>query len=189
MSGVASPLTPEIMSFDTTSTAKPRVSLRPPQPSDTGQLWQLARESGGLEANSSYTYALLCAHFPDTCIVADDGAALAGFVVGYRLPRSADTLFVWQVTVAPSQRGRGLGIQLLAGLLDREALADVRYLEATVTPSNQVSQRLFRGIARRLGAHCQVRPFFAADLFAEAGHEAEDLYRIGPFPNGPLRAR
>jgi len=78
---------------------------------------------------------------------------------------------------------------MLDGLVARDELADVRFLEATVTPSNEASHRLFNAFAGRFGARCEVSPFFAADLFAEADHEAEDLYRIGPLPDGPARVR
>ena len=170
----------EIMPFDQHGSVALPVACRPPRPSDARHLWRLARDSA-LEDNSSYAYALLCAHFPDTCIVAVERRALAGFVVGYRPPRAPDTMFVWQVAVAGPARGRGLGTDMIVQLLDREELADARFLEATVTPSNDASHRLFQAAARRLGAPFDVRPFFAADLFGEAEHEPEDLYRIGPF--------
>jgi L-2,4-diaminobutyric acid acetyltransferase len=176
------------------------VWYRAPRTSDASRIWRLARATRVLEENSGYAYALLCTHFADTCTVAGTGTAaspdtgdtgsdqagasdaLAGFVVGYRPPAAPDTLFVWQVAVASGHRGRGLGVHMLVDLLSRPTSTDVRYLEATVTPSNEVSQRLFRSVARRLGARCDVQPFFPADLLPEAGHEPEHLYRIGPLP-------
>jgi len=175
------------MPFDEHDPAALHAALRSPEPGDAAPIWHLARRSGALDDNSSYAYALLCTHFSDTCIVAEEHDAIVGFVVGYRPPRAADTLFVWQVTVASSHRGRGLGRKMLSRLVARDALADVRFLEATVTPSNVASRRLFTAAARELDAPCDVQRFFGPDVFPETGHEPEDLFRIGPFTTASPR--
>lgn len=174
--------------FDVTRNASlppkhlPGIAIRRLRLQDTAAVAELARESGGLDHNSTYLYALLCTHFADTgaIAIADHGAV--GFVVGYRVPSSPDTLFVWQIATAASFRGRGVATQIILWLLGREELASVRFLEATVTASNGRSERLFRSLAHRLSADCAVRSsFFPSGLFLEGGHEAEDLFRIGPF--------
>lgn len=63
----------------------------------------------------------------------------------------------------------------------RKACENVRYLQATVTPSNIPSQSLFKGLAKDLKCPCEVSACFDAELFPEIGHEAEETYRIGPF--------
>ncbi|MGD8827697.1 MAG: GNAT family N-acetyltransferase, partial [Gammaproteobacteria bacterium] len=90
-----------------------------------------------------------------------------------------DSVFVWQVGVAQSARGQGLGGRLLDQLLELDGCKGVQYLEASVTPDNVPSRKLFRGFARRQDAECQELPFFPAEYFPE-GHEREDLFRIGP---------
>jgi len=97
---------------------------------------------------------------------------------------------VWQIGVATHARGRGLGRALLHALLDRLAPTGVRYLEATVTPSNTASLRLFRGVAADAGAACVESLYFPTDQFpAGEVHEEEHLLRIGPVgtpaPNTP----
>lgn len=165
----------------------PGLTLRAPTAADAGSIWHAVRRSGVLEPNSSYAYVLLCTHFADTSIVAIarnddiDDEELAGFVVGYRPPGAADTLFVWQVGVTQAWQGRGLGKRMLSELLSRPAQAEVRYLEATVEPSNEPSRRLFTAVARQVGADYEVSDHFGSDLFAEQGHGSEDLFRIGPF--------
>jgi L-2,4-diaminobutyric acid acetyltransferase len=88
------------------------------------------------------------------------------------------------VTVAPWQRGRGLGRDLLGAFLARDGNRDARWLTATVTPSNLASLALFRGYARHAGVGCEERERFPAELFpAEVGdHEPELELRIGPLP-------
>ena len=157
------------------------VQLRGPSAGDARAIHQLVTDSGVLEPNSLYAYLLLCTHFADTCLVAhDERGPLAGFVAAYRPPVRADTVFVWQIGVATAHRGRGLGVRLLATLLRLPGCAGVSYLEATVTASNEASQRLFESFAHAHDSTWTVQPEFTSDHFAPAVHEAEDLYRIGP---------
>lgn len=179
---------------------KPLV-FRPPTPSEGAALWQLVRETGVLEPNSAYAYALLCRDFASTCLVALQGdpsgqgdvertaqpgeGPLVGFVTAYRPPARPEAIFVWQIGVHPRAQGQGLGKRLLKELLELPAVADATYLEATVGVSNEASARLFKGVARELGAGCEIEPWFTEQHFPspEGGarpHEDEPLYRIGP---------
>lgn len=143
-------------------------------------MWQFVADHGGLERNTAYAYLVLADDFADTCVVAEEGGTLAGFVLGYRPPPRPDTLFVWQVGVAPSHRGQGLARRMILDLLERHA-PQVTYLESTVTPSNTASRRLFRSIAEARGTTCHESAYLTEQHFPEAGHEAEDKFRIGPF--------
>lgn len=145
-------------------------------------MWRLARDSRALDLNPPYTYLLGCHHFGETSVVAEDGDELAGYCLSYRPPPSPDAIFVWQITVDPSRRGAGIGGRLLDAVVELEACRGVRFMEATVTPSNDASGRLFRAFAERRGAACKELPCFEAEHFPEeAPHEAEYLLRIGPF--------
>ena len=64
----------------------------------------------------------------------------------------------------------------------------VRYLEASVTPSNEASSRMFRGFARAFDAPCNETNLFRADQFPKGeAHEEERLLRIGPFDEAATR--
>lgn len=154
---------------------------REPETADGARIWTLVHDAGVLDLNSSYCYLLLCAHHADTCVLAEHEGELLGFVTGYRPPKQPDTYFLWQVGVDQGARGLGLATKMALSILSREACADVRYLETTVTPSNTPSQELFQSIARRLDTECHRHPFFDASMFPDSGHEPEELYRIGPF--------
>ncbi len=145
-------------------------------------MWQLARDSASLDLNSPYCYLLLCSHFADTSLVAEQHGEIVGFVVAYRPPTRPDSIFVWQIAVAASHRGAGLARRLLETLVEQPAVRDVRQLEATVTPSNEASRRLFLGFARRFSAPCREEEAFSAELFPSAAtaHEPEILLCIGP---------
>lgn len=159
------------------------LTLRRPRIEDGKAMHRLVERVEQLEANSGYSYLMLCHYFADTCVVAvDEDGDLAGFVTGFRPPSQPDAFFVWQITVAPEHRGQGLARRMLEHLLRRHADRGVRYLEATVTPSNTASQRTFRSMARRLGALCCERILFDKSHFGDdEDHEPEILFRIGPF--------
>jgi L-2,4-diaminobutyric acid acetyltransferase len=144
-------------------------------------MWKLVRDSGVLDVNSPYCYLILCKSFADTCAVAERDCEVVGFVTGYRPPSSSNVFFIWQIGVAEAARGQGLGAAMVLSLLKRESCRGVSHLEATVTPSNLPSKRLFQSVARSLQAQLEEQPCFAAELFPDGGHEPENLIRIGPF--------
>lgn len=160
------------------------ITFRAPAADDAADLWRLVRDAGSLDLNSPYAYLMWCTDFADTAVVAVDADEIVGFVVGHRPPTAREHAFVWQVAVAPSQRGRGLGRRLLLAFLDRPGNLGARWLTATVTPSNAASLALFRGTAAHLGVGCDERERFPAALFpAEAGqHDPEVALRLGPLP-------
>jgi diaminobutyrate acetyltransferase len=160
--------------------------LRAATAADGAAVWRLVGDAGVLDVNSSYMYLLMCDRFGDTCVVAEIDGRVAGFVVGFVPPRAPDVVFVWQIGVAPSARGCGLGRALLQHLVDAPACRAVRFMETTVTPSNAASEAMFRSFARRTGA--PLEPVSArgypTELFPD-GKEAEVLFRIGPLSAAP----
>jgi L-2,4-diaminobutyric acid acetyltransferase len=152
--------------------------FRAARPTDGAAMWPLVGEMGGLEQNSAYFYVLFCTDFADTCVVAELDGELAGFVLGHRPPARPDSVFVWQVGVAPWMRRQGLAGRLLEALLAQQR-PPARWLEATVSPDNTASRSLFRALARRHDTPCDERLFMDATLFP-VSHDAEDLFRIGP---------
>ena len=133
-----------------------------------------------LDLNSAYSYFLLCSHFADSCVVAEQQGKLGGFLSAYIRPDNADTLFVWQVAVAEAFRGQGVAKKMLASLLSRTACSNVRFIEATVGPSNLASRALFTSLARAQGIVMEERTFLPAAAFAGQNHEPEQLLRLGP---------
>ncbi|MGD2132292.1 MAG: diaminobutyrate acetyltransferase [Maricaulaceae bacterium] len=164
------------------------IQLRRPTANDGSAVWELVREVGVLDTNSTYAYLLLCRDFADTCVVAERDGALVGFVTGYRPPKEQDVIFVWQVGVAKQARGRGLASDLLDHLLASEGCRGVRFLETTVSPSNAASRALFEALARRLDTELVESRGFPVDMFPGSGHEAEPRLRIGPFDPAQLSA-
>ena len=124
---------------------------------------------------------LVVTHFAATSVVAVEEEQVVGLVSAYVDPDRDDTLFVWQVAVDASMRGRGVALGMLESLLARDNLADIRRIETTISPSNEASQSLFRRLASRLETEMTQQPHFDRELFGGEAHEDEHLFSIGPF--------
>jgi len=155
--------------------------FREPRVEDGLNIHGLVERSRPLDLNSLYGYLLLAEHFRETCVVAERDGHLAGFISAYVHPSRKDTLFVWQVAVDEAVRKQGIGGRMLEHLVRRPSLSFVSYLETTVNPSNQSSRSLFESVAKRLRAPCTTATLFSEELFGDTDHEAEVLFRIGPF--------
>ncbi|MFF3611287.1 diaminobutyrate acetyltransferase [Streptomyces sp. NPDC002580] len=154
-----------------------------PDVADGAALWRIAKDSGTLDLNSSYSYLLWCRDFAGTSAVARDAEGRpVGFVTGYVRPERPHTLLVWQVAVDAAHRGRGLAARLLDGLSARvSAERGLSVVETTITPGNTASERLFMSYARRHGAPVEREVLFGTAQFPDGPHDPEVLYRIGPF--------
>lgn len=154
--------------------------LRAPTTADAREIWRLVSESGVLDQNSAYLYLLLCRDFADTCLVAEVDERVVGFVTAYRLPTDVRSLFVWQIGVCESVRRQGVARKLLEELVNRTS--SLRFIEATVAPSNLASRRLFESFARHRSVPLtdNVDAGFRECDFPPGDHEAEPLLRIGP---------
>ncbi|OIJ17284.1 diaminobutyrate acetyltransferase [Anaerobacillus alkalilacustris] len=155
------------------------LTIEKPTVADGALMWQLVKQST-LDLNSPYKYIMMCEYFRETCVVVKENDELHGFITAFIPPDRQDVIFVWQVGVDPSQQGKGIASKMLQELLSRPACKNVRYLEATVTPSNIASQSLFRGYARKNQTNCVVKECFSAELFPGKGHEEELTFRVGP---------
>ena len=83
--------------------------IRPVQKQDGAALHDLIAACPPLDLNSRYAYLLLCHHHAQTSVVAELDGVLVGAITAYIPPIQPDTLFVWQVAVAPASRGNSLG--------------------------------------------------------------------------------
>lgn len=166
--------------------AQSMIVCEKPTASDGADVWGLIKDTGVLDLNSAYSYIMLCDYFAETVVVARNvnetsKQSVVGFVSAYIPSDRPDTLFVWQIAVQTSYRGYGLGTKMLMELLSREYSRDIRYIEATISPSNEASRRLFTRIADRLNTDIHSSAGYPREWFPGGDHEEELLYRIGPF--------
>ena len=159
------------------TTGSLRLSI--PDIGDGADLWRLAGAAQSLDVNSRYSYLLWCRDFAATSVIARDGERLAGFITGYLRPTRPDTLFIWQVAVSPTHRRQGLARRMLDHLVDRLIPQGVDLVEATVTPGNLPSTRLFTSFAQARGVELARDELFSEEMLGD-GHEAENRFLIGP---------
>lgn len=155
--------------------------FRSPRLEDGADVHMLIRATKPLDVNSQYCYLIICDHFSDTSIVALHEGRIVGFISAYILPKRPDTLFIWQVAVDSSMRRRGLAVRMAEGILGRESASALRFIETTVSPSNTASSRFFETLASRLDTAIAKETYITESMFGGEHHEAETLYRIGPF--------
>lgn len=157
------------------------LKIRNPEVSDAADIWNLVKSCPPLDLNSSYLYLLLCEHFSKTCLVIEDDGKITGFVSAYIPPEKTDTLFVWQIAVDASLRGRGCARKLLRHLLEQEICRNIKLMDLTISPSNEASRALFKSFAEEMDANFTEDVMFHKDDFPEGeSHEEEKLCRIGP---------
>lgn len=158
------------------------INIRTPTVRDASHIERLVADTRVLDRNSCYCYLLICRDFAETCVVAEANGKLVGFTTAYKPPNNSRVIFVWQVAIDATVRRQGLALQMLRHLLTLPACTNVQFLEATVSPSNLASRRLFFRLAESLSAPCRVETGFTAEHFGGVDHEEEELFRIGPIP-------
>lgn len=161
----------------TTAPGERSVRLRSPRADDGPAVSALIAASPPLDGNSAYCNLLQCSDFADTCILAERGGAIVGWISGYRLPARPDELFIWQVAVACEARGEGLGSRMLDALLER---TQARWISTTVTVDNHPSAAMFASFARRHGAAVGRSQRFEKTIHFAGAHATEWQFRIGP---------
>lgn len=161
-------------------------SFRAPTAADGPTVHELIANCPPLDTNSLYCNLLQCAHFGDTCIVAELNGRMVGWISAYRPPVSTDRLFIWQVAVHPSARGLKLAARMLEALLERPTCAGVNGILTTITEANSASWALFESFARRHAAVLSSGPFFDKDIHFLGQHDSETLVSIAPLAPQPL---
>tara|TARA_R110002073_G_scaffold84612_3_gene201625 strand:+ start:98725 stop:99321 length:597 start_codon:yes stop_codon:yes gene_type:complete len=177
----ATPTNNDSSNADKSAAGADGICLRKPESADGPRLHKLISESKPLDENSVYCNLLQCTHFADTCVAAELDGEMVGFISAYIPPKQQNVLFVWQVAVHESARGRGLAKRMLAELLDRSECGDVQYIETTITPDNEASWSMFGGFAYQRKWRTEQFILFDSRVHFAGEHNDEYLLRIGPF--------
>jgi L-2,4-diaminobutyric acid acetyltransferase len=158
--------------------ARQPITLRKPVDADGSAVWSLIHECQPLDRNSMYCNLLQCDHFGDTCVLAERGEDVVGWISAYLLPDDPETLFVWQVAVSERARGQGLAQRMLRELLERDGCSEVQQLKTTITRDNDASWALFSRFAKRQGADLDSEAHFKRDEHFDGRHATEHMVTI-----------
>jgi len=154
------------------------LTFRAPTSEDGADVWDLIRKSGPLDENSMYCNIVQCDHFADTCVIAELDGVIVGWISAFIPPDAPDTLFVWQVAVGESARGRGVAKKMLTELLDRPVCAEVTQLKTTITADNDASWALFNSFAENMDAELDHEPHYEEDAHFGGKHATEYMVTI-----------
>ncbi len=164
-------------------TADAPLVLRQPRATDGPAVTALIAACAPLDPNSAYCNLLQCSDFAGTCVVAERGGQLVGWVSAYRPPSDPDTIFVWQVAVAAAARGGGLGGRMLDALIALPDAQGATRMTTTITSGNPASWALFGSFARRHGAQLEKTLRFDCAAHFAGAHDTEWQGAIAPLPS------
>lgn len=143
-------------------------------------MYQIAKDSKVLDVNSDYCYIMWSTYFQNSSMIATYNEKVIGFISGFIQPENNDTLFIWQIAIDEQYRGNGLANKMIHSLFEKVKSNNVSYIEATVTPSNTPSNKLFANLARKMEANYTITRCFSEADFPDKSKEEEFTYRIGP---------
>ncbi len=155
------------------------VVFRSPVPADALPVWEMVRDSDGLDTNSLYYYRLWFRDFAETSLVAESEGEVVGFLSGYRRPEEPDVYLVWQEAVRPRHGIPGLGVTLFDRAVERQIQRGARYMETTVSLDNRAILMVINRFAKVRGLTVEKSLLFPAGCFTD-GHHDETLCRVGP---------
>jgi len=154
--------------------------FRRPVATDGPAITALIAACTPLDSNSAYCNLLQCTDFAGSCIVAERGGDLVGWVSGYRPPVAPENFFVWQVAVSAPARGQRLASRMIDSLLFRPEQQGVTHLTTTITDDNGASWALFEGLARNWCVPLEKSVRFDRQTHFAGAHATEWQARIGP---------
>jgi len=129
--------------------------------------------------NSIYYYYIFCRDFGNTSvIVKGEDDSVYGYISAYIRSEKPDTLFVWQVAVDEKARGHRLAVKMIDWILNSQSCKNVKYIETTVSPSNESSRKMFCKFAENRNSTITESEFLGSGAFGEDSHEEEILFII-----------
>ncbi|WP_086480297.1 diaminobutyrate acetyltransferase [Oceanospirillum sanctuarii] len=164
-----------------TSDISDSIRFTQPELKDGLAVTDLIQNSPPLDLNSSYCYMLCCSLWAETSVCAWDSDKLIGFVSAFIRPDQPEALFIWQVAVDESARGKQLAKRMIFEILKRPASQPAKVLHTTISPDNTASWRMFAGLTRALECESRTFDFLDKELHFHGLHESEELLEIGPF--------
>jgi L-2,4-diaminobutyric acid acetyltransferase len=131
--------------------------IRNIEPSDADILQTFVSKCPPLDPHTLFTYWVLARYQPTYGFAAQDlNGEVIGLLTAIASSNNDETVYVWQIGVAPAVRGNGLAQDLLHELNMAALQNRRRLLEVSIDSHNQESYRLFHAFARAQSAALEV---------------------------------
>ena len=127
-----------------------------------------------MENYPEHVYKIILRYFGDYCFVAEENGQIIGFAMGIVPQSYPDTFFLWEIGVAPSYQGQGIGGKLIREVENELRKKEFKRIEVTIDPVNLPSQKLFekmgyQNISERVGKTIEVGGNLAVEDYYKPG--------------------
>lgn len=113
--------------------------IRPIEPEEAGFIREAAARWWGAAYDSDMFSKWYIHHFRDTCLAAEIGGELAGFVMGFCSQTEPDAAYIRIVMVGPEHRGRGIGRALYEAFFERASASGRSVIRCVTAPHKSSS--------------------------------------------------
>jgi len=155
-----------------------RTEIRSPVLEDTKQIINLVRESGKLDVNSAFYYALWIKEWSDTCAVAVSNGCIVGVLTGFVRPTNPSVYFSWQACISPTTDESNLAFCLYKYVLDPLIIRGVTHLETTVDRTNRFVRLMLAKMAHHYGSEVEDGGTLFSTQLLGTNNYSEELRRI-----------
>ncbi len=155
-----------------------RTEIRNPVLEDTKQIIKLVRDSGKLDVNSAFYYALWIKEWSDTCAVAVSNGRIVGVLTGFIRPTNPTVYFSWQACISHDTSENDLGFRLYKYVLDPLMIRGVTYLEMTVDGTNRFVRLMLAKMAHHYGSEVEDGGILFSTQLLGTDNYSEELRRI-----------
>ena len=160
-----------------------QITVRNACASDSPLLRALAAACGTLDVHTPYTYWVACRYHSKSIFILEDSGTPVGYIMALDNP---DCVFLWQIGILSSHRGKGLSKLLYARVMDFAAAAE-KPLQVTIAPENKASYGAMENYCRSRGLTIQAEDtLHLNDCIDREFQETEIIYTVFPAERSSL---
>lgn len=142
---------------------------------DASLIKHLALSCPPLDVHTPYTYWVLCRYFNKSCFVMYDGEAPIGYITAIDIDEG---VFIWQIGVIESYRGRGYASLLIDKVYEYAGLKNLDMF-VTIDKENKKSYNSFNGFCKKHNLKFEEIGSLSIDDFDDPlFNESEIIYKM-----------
>ena len=154
-----------------------QITVRNACAADSPLLRALAAACGTLDVHTPYTYWVACQYHGSSIFILEDAGEPIGYIMALDNP---DCVFLWQIGILASYRGKGLSQRLYTQVMNYAAAAGKK-VQVTIAPDNKASFGALESYCRShsLEIHTE-QTLFLTDRIDPEFRETEVIYTVYP---------